>query len=909
MSAGSIDTVTLTIDGIEVSVPKGTLVIRAAERIGVPIPRFCDHPLLSPVGACRQCLVEIATPGPDGTPRPMPKPQASCTIEATPGMVVRTQVTSPVADKAQRAMLEFLLINHPLDCPVCDKGGECPLQNQAMSNGRSTSRFLETKRTFPKPIRISTQVLLDRERCVLCQRCTRFSAEIAGDVFIDLQMRGAQQQIGTFSPTILGFHSGAEENGNGSHAAPELPGGDVPPEVHPPVTEPMQGAVEDASRGAVGHVESGTTAEELRPAQVRDVAGVAPEGVTEGAAMLDASGQPFASYFSGNTVQICPVGALTGAAYRFRSRPFDLVSVPGVCEHCASGCAQRTDHRRGVVLRRLAGDDPQVNREWNCDKGRWAFTWATAADRLTSPLVRDPESGRLEPASWPQALDVAARGLAAARARGVGVLVGGRATVEDAYAYGKFARVVLGTNDVDFRCRQHSTEEAQFLAHAVAGRGIGVEYADLDAAPVVLLAGFEPEEESPIVFLRLREGVNARRLRVHALAPWASRGLVKLSGTLIPAAPGTEAEVLDAIGAGDEAVAELASGLREQGAVILVGERMAAAPGALSAVLRLATATGARLAWVPRRAGERGALDAGALPGLLPGGRPVADAAARVDVAAAWEVPELPADPGRQTAEILAAAADGDLGGLVVGGIEPDDLPDPVSALAGLHEAFVVSLEVRASAVTERADVVLPVAPAQEKAGTFVDWEGRPRPFPAAMVSSNAMPDYRVLDALADAMGADLGLRGLEHVRAELTEFGAWEGARAPAPSTAAPGLAQPTAGQAVLATWRLLLDAGRLQDGEPYLAGTAHRSTARMSAATAAEAGIADGDAVRVAGPRGAVTLPVVLTPMPDRVVWVPTNSAGCAPYVDLGVGAGGVVDISGVPAAQVATLGGEVR
>jgi NADH-quinone oxidoreductase subunit G len=845
----------------------------------------------------------------------MPKPQASCTVEATPGMVVRTQLTSPVADKAQRGMLEFLLINHPLDCPVCDKGGECPLQNQAMSNGRATSRFLETKRTFPKPIRISTQVLLDRERCVLCQRCTRFSAEIAGDVFIDLQMRGAQQQIGTFSPTILGFRSGTENGGNGSHAAPELPGGDVPTEVHPPVTEPVQGAIEDASRGAEGHVESGTTAEGLRPAQVRDVAGVAGverEGVTAGEAMLDASGEPFASYFSGNTVQICPVGALTGAAYRFRSRPFDLVSIPGVCEHCASGCAQRTDHRRGVVLRRLAGDDPQVNREWNCDKGRWAFTWAHAADRLSSPLVRDPESGQLEPRSWPEALDVAARGLAAARERGVGVLAGGRGTVEDAYAYGKFARVVLGTNDVDFRIRPHSTEEAEFLAHAVAGRGIGVTYADLEAAPLVLLAGFEPEEESPIVFLRLREGVKDGRVRVHAVAPWASRGLVKLSGALVPAAPGTEAEVLDAIAAGDEAVAELASGLREQGAVILVGERLAAAPGALSAVLRLATATGARLAWVPRRAGERGAVDAGALPGLLPGGRPVADPAARVDVAAAWEVAELPATPGRQTEQILAAAANGDLGGLVVGGIEPDDLPDPVAALAGLHGAFVVSLEVRASAVTERADVVLPVAPAQEKAGTFVDWEGRPRPFPPALVSSNAMPDHRVLDALADAMGADLGLRGLERVRAELAEFGTWEGERAPAPSVAAPQLAQPSAGQAVLATWRLLLDAGRLQDDEPYLAGTAHRAVARMSGATAAEAGIGGGDAVLLIGPRGSVTLPVVLTPMPDRVVWVPTNSVGCAPYVELGIGAGGMVDIRSVPAAthdEVAARGGEVR
>src|SRR6187431_1407595 len=293
------DLITVTIDDIEVKVPKNTLLIRAAEQIGVQIPRFCDHPLLDPVGACRQCLVEV-----EGQRKPM----ASCTITVTPDMVVRTQYTSEAADKAQHGVMELLLINHPLDCPVCDKGGECPLQNQAMSNGRASTRFVDVKRTFPKPIAISTQILLDRERCILCQRCTRFSEEIAGDVFIDLQKRGASQQIGRFDTQVLGF------------------------EGESPV----------------------------------------------GASTEDTSGRPFASYFSGNTVQICPVGALTSAAYRFRSRPFDLVSTPGVCEHCASGCALRIDHRRGTVMRRLAADDPAVNEDWNCDKGRWAFTWANA---------------------------------------------------------------------------------------------------------------------------------------------------------------------------------------------------------------------------------------------------------------------------------------------------------------------------------------------------------------------------------------------------------------------------------------------------------------------------------------------------------------------------------------------------
>ncbi|MGA8978761.1 MAG: NADH-quinone oxidoreductase subunit G, partial [Pedococcus sp.] len=527
----TVEAVTLTIDGVEVSVPKNTLVIRAAEEIGVQIPRFCDHPLLEPVGACRQCLVDIATPGPDGSMRAMPKPQASCTISVTEGMQVKTQQTSPVADKAQQGVMELLLINHPLDCPVCDKGGECPLQNQAMSNGRAVSRFQDVKRTYPKPINISSQVLLDRERCVLCARCTRFSDQIAGDPFIALVERGALQQVGIY-----------EE-------------------------------------------------------------------------------QPFQSYFSGNTVQICPVGALTGAAYRFRSRPFDLVSTPSVCEHCASGCSIRTDHRRGQVLRRMAINDPAVNEEWNCDKGRWAFQYATTGDRIQYPMVRD-ELGELQVASWPEALEAAANGLRAAK--GVGVLVGGRVSTEDAYAYSKFARTVVDTNDIDFRARPHSEEEAAFLASHVVGTGPGgaaVTYAELETARTVVLVGFEPEEESPIVFLRLRKAQRQHKTAVYAVAPFATRGLTKLGGTLIPAAPGTEAEVLRALGdgvTGDGAAARAAQALEEPGTIVLVGERLATVPGALSAAAALTSSVNARLAWVPRRAGERGALEAGALPTLLP---------------------------------------------------------------------------------------------------------------------------------------------------------------------------------------------------------------------------------------------------------------------------------------------------
>jgi NADH-quinone oxidoreductase subunit G len=807
------DTVTVTIDGFEIAVPKGMLIIRAAELLGIQIPRFCDHPLLDPIGACRQCLVEV-----EGQVKPM----ASCITTCTEGMVVRTQLTSAVAEKAQRGVMEFLLINHPLDCPMCDKGGECPLQNQAMSNGQGETRFTYDKRTFDKPVAISTEVLLDRERCISCTRCTRTSEEIAGDPFIEFIGRGPAQMIGT------------------------------------------------------------------------------------------ADGKPFNSYFSGNTVQVCPVGALTGAAYRFRSRPYDLVSVPSVCEHCAAGCRQRTDIRRGRVLRRLAGEEPAVNEEWNCDKGRWAFTYATQPDRLTAPLVRDAD-GVLVPASWPHALAVAAAGLTAARdtdaerPRGAGVLAGGRLTLEDAYAYAKFARVALDTNDVDMRARAHSAEEEEFLAACVAGRDIAVSYANLEQAPAVLLAGFEPEDESPIIFLRLRKAVRRRRLPVFSIAALSSPGLAKLSGELLVTLPGDEAAALTALTAGgsaggnDQAWHAAGQALTAPGAVILVGERLAAVPGALAAAARLAFATGAGLAWVPRRAGERGAVEAGALPGLLPIGRPVIDAAARAEVARIWGRGSLPDRPGRDTTAILAAAAEGELGALVVAGVDPADLPDPQAALDAIEMApFVVSLELRASAVTDRADVVFPVAAVAEKAGTFVNWEGRGGSFAEALKVPDVRTDLYVLGAIADQMDVHLGLPDAAAARAELAALGAWRGTRPepPAVTTAWPGVppTRYTGGLDVrLASWHQLLDSGRMQDGEPSLAGTARPAAARMSAATAAEAGVADGDKVTLATGRGSVTVPAEIVPMADHVVWLPAAGlpGGATLRAELGAGHGATVTL----------------
>ncbi|MFS8097987.1 NADH-quinone oxidoreductase subunit G [Lentzea alba] len=794
--------VKLIIDGVEVIAPKGELLIRTAERLGTVIPRFCDHPLLEPAGACRQCLVEVEMGG-----RPMPKPQASCTMTVADGMVVKTQLTSPVADKAQQGVMELLLINHPLDCPICDKGGECPLQNQAIAHGRSDSRFHEHKRTFPKPISISTQVLLDRERCVLCQRCTRFSAQIAGDPFIELLERGAQQQIGV------------------------------------------------------------------------------------------AQDKPFQSYFSGNTIQICPVGALTSAAYRFRARPFDLVSTPSVCEHCSSGCAERTDWRRGKVQRKLAGDDPQVNEEWICDKGRFAFRYATADDRITRPLVRDEETGELRESSWTEALQVAAKGLAEARdAGGVGVLTGGRLTVEDAYAYSKFARIALRTNDIDFRARPHSAEELEFLSSTTVftNPDNGVTFQGIEKAPAALLVAFEPEEEAPIVFLRLRKAARTGKTKVFHLGQFTTPAVEKTFGTLLACVPGAEANALNALPEHASDVVEL---LGKPGAVILVGERAAEIPGAFTAVAKLAERTGAKVAWIPRRAGERGALAVGATPNLLPGGRHVTNAAARTEVERTWGVEEgtIPATPGRDTNGILDALVNGELSGLVVGGVDPLDLPDPALAEKALAEAeFIVSLELRPSAVTERANVVLPIAPSVEKSGSYLNWEGRRREFGTTLEGTGALPDCRVLDTLAVEMDADLFTQTPAASASDLARLG--EGAPSGSSLNVAAPLQSPAgAGKAVLATWHRLIGNGSLQVDEPHLAGTARPVVAKISEATAQQFGLETGGFVTVSTDRGAITLPVETDDLPEGVIWLPTNSGDVSVRRTLGAGHGSIVSVSG--------------
>jgi NADH-quinone oxidoreductase subunit G len=727
------DLVVVTIDGVEVAVPKGTLVIRAAEQAGIAIPRFCDHPLLDPVGACRQCLVEI----PDaGNGRGFPMPQASCTTVAAQGMQVQTAATSDKAKAAQQGIVELLLINHPLDCPICDKGGECPLQNQAAANGTLQSRYDGVKRTYPKPLRLSPQILLDRERCVLCARCTRFADQIAGDDQIGLTERGAKAQVGVY--------------------------GD----------------------------------------------------------------QPFTSYFAGNVVQICPVGALTSDAYRFSARPFDLVSAVTTCEGCAAGCQLRTDHRHFQVKRRQAGELAAVNEEWTCDKGRFGFMSGRGEDRLTVPLVR--QDGILTPASWPEAIDAAVAGLKQAAGQ-VAVLTGGRLTAEVAAAYARFARDVLGTEDIDCRARALSAEETGFLAGLPAHlEAAPVTYADLEQAKTVVLVGFEPEDEAPIVFLRLRKAVRKKKLKVVVVGALLSQGSKKLSASLVAAKPGAEAAALAGLELGE-------------GTIVLGGERLATSPGALTELAKVA-GRGARWAWIPRRPGEIGAIQAGALP---------------------------LAKDARDTLAQLAALTDGSLKAAVTSGLELADLPDPAAAAAALGSQFTIALEQRLSDAAKLADVVFPVNLLEETAGTFVNWEGRALPVAQVVKKTRSpMTELRVLQALAEAMGSDADLSEL------LPPRPAGEPAKQAPAAKAAKAAAAAKAMGLVLATWRELIDDSRLTDLEPALQACARPVAARLNPATAEALGLADGDSVTLNGAAGGVTLPLKADPsVIDGVVWAPSR------------------------------------
>jgi NADH-quinone oxidoreductase subunit G len=775
-------TVKVTIDGQELEVPPGTLVIRAAELLGTIVPRFCDHRLLAPLGACRQCLVEVIG---------QRKPLTACTTTVTDGMEVKTQVTSEIARAGQEGNLELLLINHPLDCPMCDKGGECPLQDQTLAHGPGETRFIETKRRYEKPIKISETVLLDRERCVLCARCTRFSNEIAGDPFIELFERGALEQVAIY---------------------------------------------ED---------------------------------------------EPYQSQFSGNVVQICPVGALTSPSYRFQARPFDLSSTDGVCNHCAAGCNLRIDARRGLVTRQLARDNDDVNEAWNCDRGRYGFAYAQTPQRVLIPHLS--EDGKLRTASWSEALRRAADGIRAARSTGVGVLVGGHLTDQDAYALQKLARVAFGTNNVDARSWPEDGADAAAVA-SVAGRGPDEgmpTYRDLEAARAVVVVDLDPHEESPILWLRLRKA--AMRRGVPVVAVGSRPGRLAEFATVVATRPGGQADACERLGRGQGDDGKLLT--EGEGEVIVLAGWRGATTGGLAAAARLASTLGGRFAWVPRRAGDRGALDVGARPDLLPGGRPVGDDTARAELAEAWGA-ELPGAPGLDGPAMVAAAAAGELGVLVLAGVDlhrdhgPRELADQA-----LERAFVIAVDHEVNDTTSQADVLLPGMVHAETEGTFTDWEGRVQATHRAVpVGGAAQQIWDLADQLAIRLGADLGLHRPDQVVAETSTFrrraAGREGAGEPLSTAPRSGTEPPDDDKLALISYPLLLDAASMLARAADLNRETPGAFAELHPDDAARLGLADGATAEVDfGQDRTARLPVRVAPtVAPGCVFVPANQPDLA-------------------------------
>jgi NADH-quinone oxidoreductase subunit G len=695
-SAPSNETVTLSIDGREVTARKGQWIIDAADDAGVYIPRFCYHPRMKPVGMCRMCLVEVA--GPRGSSL-MP----ACYNPVADGMQISTQ--SALTKKAQDGVLEFLLVNHPLDCPVCDKGGECPLQDQTLAYGPGETRFVEEKRHWDKPIPISDLVYLDRERCIQCGRCVRFADEVAGDPLIDFAQRSDMTEVATF-----------------------------------------------------------------------------PD-------------EPYSSYFSGNVVQICPVGALTAKPYRFRARPWDLEQVESSCTSCSVGCRVAVQSSSDELTRYIGVDSDPVNWAWLCDKGRFDFQAIESPERLTVPLIR--RGDEFVEASWAEALAAAAAGLASARDTGGGpslaVIGGARLPNEDAYAWSKLARVGLETDNVD----------VQLGDGLPAPLVLGLPRATIDeaaAAPLVITLGPDIKDELPVLYLRLRAAVQDQGLQLVELAPQRG-GMSRYAASAVQYRPGEVADLVAALagnapldgpvaGVAAEAIADIRAHITrawEKGRpgrpqiVVVLGRPSLAEPDTqiAEAAAILAGLPGVAFLSALRRSNVHGALDMGLAPGVLPG-------RVSLDEGRAWFERQwapalrrgesgsvaLPAGAGLDTAGILAAAARGHIGGLVLLGADPlTDFPDSTAAIKGLSGArFVVAVDTHLNRSTRRADVILPAATYSERRGTFTNLEGRITWLGQLVTAPGvAWPDWMIATELAARLGVDLGFTSLEEIWAEVT--------------------------------------------------------------------------------------------------------------------------------------------
>ncbi len=783
------DPVTITVDGREVTAQNGELLIDACERNDAYIPRFCYHPRMNPVGMCRMCLVEVDTGR-------GPALQPSCMIPVAAEMVVDTK--NERVSKAQDGILEFLLANHPLDCPVCDKGGECPLQDQTMAYGPGESRWVEEKRHYEKPIAISETVYLDRERCILCDRCTRFAKDVAGDPLIHFIDRGSNTEIATF-----------------------------------------------------------------------------PD-------------EPFSSYFSGNTVQICPVGALTAKPYRFRARPWDLEEVESTCTGCSVGCRITVQSSRNQVLRFQGVDSDPVNWSWLCDKGRFGFEAINSEERLAEPLMLSSD-GTLSPARWAEALNAAADAIRAADPTSVAVIGGAQLTNESQYAWAKFAKGIIGTDHVD----------AQLGDGLAAEVVLGLPGATIDqvCAPgsTVLYMGPDPKEELSVLYIRLKHAAQEDGVQIIELSPAAS-GLSPYASASLHYRPADLPKLVEALLAGelpDQGLpgidaaeftkASQALLAAEQNLHVVIGRANLAESADCVAVAASAVhqaLPGATFLSALRRANLRGALEAGLTPGMLPGRSSLAEHGQ------AWKElwGSVPSTAGMDTTQILQAAAASKIDVLILLGADPlADFADRSLARRGVAGArTVISLDRFLTASTRQADIVFPIAGFAECEGTHTNLEGRvTRLNQKVTPPGTARTDWMIAAELAALLGKDLGVeRDAQELWDEFTAHSAVHAGVSSAaldhPDAAdgllldlgprpfvtpvAPHVAPQSSYSLRLIVNRTLYDQGTEIHHCDSSSGLAPAASVRLSPADATPLGAEDGTQVTVSSPQGSITAALVI-------------------------------------------------
>jgi NADH-quinone oxidoreductase subunit G len=666
--------ITITIDEQEVEVPEGELIVEAVKRIGKEIPIFCYHPLLKPVGMCRMCLVEVGFRQDDGTVRKLPKPQAACTLPASKGMVVWTETEQVIKDR--RAVLEFLLINHPLDCPICDKGGECPLQNNTLFYGPSTSRYTEVKRHLPKAYPLSKYVTLDLERCIQCARCTRFTEEISGDGQLAMLFRGAQMQPHTYQMT------------------------------------------------------------------------------------------DFNSRFSGNTIEICPVGALTSTTYRFRARPWDLHVGESICTGCSNGCNVWLDHRRNHLVRINARPNPDVNEDWTCDKGKFGHEHLYKPDRPGDVLIRRGDD--FVKADWEQAYEAIIEAFTGAVESGgpnaIAGLGGARVTNEDNYSFQKLFRLYLRSNNLDHRI---AGGWGPSPLGRLGTRTMQNSIASLENAGAIFVFGTQLAEEQPIVYLRVRKAWFRHGAKI-VVAATEPTDVDAFADVVLHYRAGTEAALLagllrlvmesvapEEVAGFDElrqSVAEMTperceattgvgrEALRRAATVLVEAEGLMTLFGALvkshadaeqieEALVALTIVTGndlrenGGLNYLVPEAGSHGALDMGVLPDRLPGLAPLSEGGRFGE---AWGA-SIPAEPGMNAEQILRACAEGKIKALFLHCCDPlTEFPDRALAERALETVeFLALLHYLETESHGYATVILPAQSWAEYDGSFTNVEGR----------------------------------------------------------------------------------------------------------------------------------------------------------------------------------------